>query len=171
MVSINPQKYIDREEILKEHLRYEAETGDFVWIKRPYRTHVIVGSVAGTEHRLRKVLKVRGAMLLLHRVAWWFATKKWPVEEIDHINCNSMDNRICNLREATRAENCFNKRPYSRGGTGLKGAYLHPDGYWFGQIRFNHEQIHLGCFKTEAEAHAAYSEAAVRLHGDFARVA
>lgn len=171
MVSINQQKYIDREEFLREHFKYDPETGSLIWIKRPYRSHVVVGSIAGTKRNdVQLVVSVQHAQLLVHRVAWWFATGEWPKEEIDHINCDSLDNRLCNLREADRAENCFNKRPYSRGGKGLKGAFYHKrDKCWFGQIRHNNQQFHLGNFKTEIDAHLAYCEAAKKLHSEFAR--
>ena len=46
--------------------------------------------------------------LLLHRVAWMLTYGRLP-KQIDHINGDKTDNRLCNLREVTRSENEANK--------------------------------------------------------------
>jgi hypothetical protein len=45
-----------------------------------------------------------------HRLAWFYVHGKWPQSGIDHRNGDIGDNRIENLREATQAQNCANKR-------------------------------------------------------------
>jgi len=45
---------------------------------------------------------------LAARLAWFYTHGVWPVGEMDHINRNRDDNRLCNLRVVTRKENCKN---------------------------------------------------------------
>lgn len=54
------------------------------------------------------IIKVGGRYLPQHRVAWKLMTGKWPQAEVDHINRNRADNRWCNLREASKAQNAQN---------------------------------------------------------------
>jgi len=84
-------------------------------------------------------------------------------QDVDHINRDRTDNRLENLRTATRSQNLCNS-PARR--NGLKGT--RPKGNrWQAQITINGKAAHLGSYTTEAEAHAAYCKAAKELHGEF----
>lgn len=84
---------------------------------------------------------------------------------IDHINRNSLDNRQCNLRYATRSQNgangVWNEARY-------KGVTQHGKGFK-AQITVNYENIVIGTFPTEEEAARAYDEEARKHWGLFAR--
>jgi hypothetical protein len=90
-------------------------------------------------------------------------------QECDHINRDSLDNRIENLRWVSRSENNLNRKNYGnsklRGVSILKHVYRKKDGTLSihtrirGQITLNGERIKLGDFKTEEEAHEAYKTA------------
>lgn len=85
---------------------------------------------------------------------------------IDHINGIKSDNRICNLRPATRSQNGANRVAIR----GMKGAFFHKSsGKWSAQISKENKKMHLGLFDTEGEAHEAYKEASLRMHGEFSR--
>ena len=77
-----------------------------------------------------------------------------PITEIDHINRNSLDNRIINLRVATRTEQILNRDCVIN----AKG-YSWYKGKWQARIRINGKQKHLGYFNTEEEARQAYLNA------------
>lgn len=91
---------------------------------------------------------------------------------IDHINGDGLDNRRCNLRLATKAENQRNRRVPSTNTSGYKGVtWSRNAGRWHARIRAGDRNVHLGYFDTPEEAHAAYCAVAVKYHGEFARVA
>ncbi len=48
--------------------------------------------------------------LKAHRVAYALHYGKWPENELDHINRDPLDNRICNLRDANRVLNNLNRK-------------------------------------------------------------
>lgn len=90
----------------------------------------------------------------------------------DHKNGNGLDNRRSNLRAATNSQNQFNSKQHADSSSPYKGVYWVADiSKWGAKIGFNWKTKSLGFFETPEEAHAAYSAAAVELHGEFARVA
>ena len=76
--------------------------------------------------------------------------------DIDHINRDRSDNRIENLRLATRSQNIQNA--YNRG-TARRGDK------WRARILIDEKRITLGTYNTEEEAHQAYVEAKKKYHG------
>lgn len=90
--------------------------------------------------------------------------------QVDHIDCNGLNNRRNNLRVATPSQNQYNKRRAANNSSGAKGVYWHKgDGRWHAQIRANNVKYHLGVFDTPEKAHAAYVAASLSLHGEFGR--
>jgi hypothetical protein len=87
---------------------------------------------------------------------------------VDHINRNPMDNRRCNLRPVTFAQNAMNRKVQSRAASGLKGVTLAYGGKFKASIRVNKRLIHLGTFSTKEEAHAAYCSSATKHFGEYA---
>ena len=71
--------------------------------------------------------------------------------EIDHIDINSLNNHISNLRIATSKEQNLNKDCVIN----ARGYHLKKDKY-YAQIRNNRKATHLGTFDTAEEAHNAY---------------
>ena len=84
---------------------------------------------------------------------------------VDHINRNSLDNRRCNLRYATRSENGANM---DRGGE-FKGVTPHGPGFK-AQITIDGKNVVLGTYPTKEEAAKAYDAAATERWGEYARV-
>ena len=155
-------------EELREQLNYDPETGVFTRRVRS-STRIRIGDVAGWSDkqgyvRIRVLTRIRAA----HRLAWLHVHGVWPPNEIDHINGMRGDNRISNLREATHAENCRNRKKPRTGRCALKGVYM-KRGRFCAKIKMNGKQTHIGYYDTEKDAHDAYMAAAEKEFGAFAR--
>lgn len=89
--------------------------------------------------------------------------------QVDHINLDKLDNRRCNLRFASHAENQRNRRAHKDNASGYKGVCKDErTGKYFAYINCDKQRTYLGTFDNKHLAAQAYDEAAVRLHGDFA---
>lgn len=89
-----------------------------------------------------------------HRIVWKVATGEEPANQIDHINGNREDNRICNLRLVSNVENARNKRRLASNKTGQTGVHRNnkPGKDWVVDIKNDGRTIHLGTYATFKEA-------------------
>jgi hypothetical protein len=102
---------------------------------------------------------------LMHRMILW-APKDMTV---DHINGNPLDNRRCNLRLATMAENSRNQHRVRGSSSQYKGVtWQAKRGKWRAQLTVNYRTVFLGRYTCEIEAAKAYDRAAREHFGDFA---
>lgn len=89
----------------------------------------------------------------------------------DHINGDPLDNRRCNLRICTNAENQHNQLIRSTKSSRYKGVgWRERENRWMAKIRVNGQTIHLGYFATEEDAAVAYDKSAVLYFGEFAKL-
>lgn len=94
-----------------------------------------------------------------------------PGKEVDHRDGDPLNNQRSNLRLCTHAENMKNRAAHRGSVSRFKGVYPDPRrSVWRAQIRSNGSKASLGTFTREEDAARAYDEAALRLHGDFARL-
>lgn len=165
-----------------ELFTYNAETGDLTWKPRPehlfskerfcrrWNTRY-AGTVAGclnTGGYVQVLINKRPH--LAHRVIW--EMENGPIPEggqIDHINGTVADNRRSNLRLATRSQNCRNRKLNKNNKHRLKGVYRLGNAF-AAQIRVGGVNHYLGYFGTKGLAAVAYAKAAIRYHGQFARI-
>ena len=101
---------------------------------------------------------------LAHRVIWALAYGSWPVLGLDHRDGDPSNNRLSNLREATKSENAQNQKPVRSTGVFFDAATRGLKRRFRANIGVNGKQIGLGSFSTHEEAHAAYLAAKARLH-------
>lgn len=89
--------------------------------------------------------------------------------DVDHINGNRLDNRRCNLRVCTRAQNVRNKRKLN-GTNPYKGiSWEKQRNKWRARVKAFGVTYDLGFFDDPKAAALAYDEAARKYHGEFAR--
>lgn len=154
-------------ERLRELLEYCPATGALRWkVYRGGRTGV--GSAAGwpNEHGYL-IVQVDRRYIRAHHIVFALHHGRWPSHEIDHVNGVRDDNRVQNLREATRSQNLANTRARRPGLKGVK--WQRQQNKWYAHIQKDGCKYYLGPFDTEALAHDAYIAAAQDLFGDFAR--
>ena len=153
--------------MLEQIFSYDPESGLVFWkIPRP-RAKIKPGDLAGNLDPCTGYMRVmfNQRQFKLHRIAWALSYKYWPDIDIDHINSCRNDNRLINLRLATRSENIQNTKK-RKGLCTLKG--VTPSRNKFAaQINIDGVQKKLGVFISEQEAHNAYCEAAKIAFGQF----
>jgi hypothetical protein len=86
---------------------------------------------------------------------------------VDHKNRDILDNRRCNLRTCTKAENNRNAVRAVTNETGYRGVKRKGNRYE-AQITVDYRKVSLGHFGTAKEAAEAYDRAALEMHGAFA---
>ena len=157
---------------LRELLTYEPETGDIRWrVKKGTKGRP--GKLAGSTHKdhdtyyLRVMIDYKG--YCGHHIAFALYYGRWP-DRVDHEDHNGLNNRISNLREATASQNQHNRGAQRNNKLGVKGVHVQRGAY-VAQIYLYNKHIYLGRYKTIEAASRAYQEAAIKLHGEFARVA
>lgn len=171
-------------DVIRELLAYDPNTGILTWKTRGEhhfadngrhsRAHSAAkwnGQYAGTQAltAVEPCGYLHGDVLNMrhkaHRVAWAIYYGRWPDRHLDHINGDPADNRICNLREVTPAENMRNQKMNSANKSGVMGvSWSKPHSKWSAQIKVNRRKIHLGLFHNIEEA-AAVRKAAERRYG------
>ena len=115
---------------------------------------------------LRVTLK--GKKYLQHRIIFLMYHGYLP-KFIDHISGVRDDNRIGNLREATKKQNNCNVKLRKDNKSGYKGVNWHKNNKsWLSSIRVNGKSSHIGYYSCKHEAAKAYNDAAIKQHGEFA---
>lgn len=126
------------------------------------------GEVVGCPHSGGYIrIGLFGREFFAHRLAWLYVHGEWPADQIDHINGNRADNRICNLRQATDAQNRQNlraatSRNKSSGELGV--TWDKSKGKWKAQICVNGKRMGVGHFESVHDAKAAYLTKKAELH-------
>jgi hypothetical protein len=156
------------QEMLKELLHYDPETGLFTW--RTSGSGRKTCRVAGTIRTDGYCnIGIGGRSYLLHRLAYLYMTGKWPKHYIDHINGVKGDNRWVNLRGATSEQNMRNRSGYKNSSSNYKGvSWKKGRGFWEVYRKINYKRKHLGYCSCEHEAALVYNQEVEKLHGDFA---
>lgn len=149
---------------LKELTVYDPETGEF--IVRVKRKKLPVGAKLGSPDQrgyLRCMIDTK--MYKLHRLAWLYMYGKFPDGQIDHINHNTADNRIANLRDVTCAQNHQNRARKTNSASGHLGVTWHKrDKRWQAYIEIGGVNKHLGHFIELTDAVAARKQAELQYH-------
>lgn len=148
---------------------FDYADGRLLW--RISRQRIQRGAAAGCVGRDGRIrVGIDGKLYLLHRLIWAWHHGPLGAMEIDHINCDHTDNRIENLRLATRSQNNANKTAKSNNTSGYKGVTFHRKANkWSAAITYENKTTYLGLFDSKELAHECYALAADMIHGHFAR--
>ena len=116
-------------ETLTRILDYNPETGVFTWKVILTKNQMKIGNDAGWLEKSNRGgyirIKIFDRKYLAHVLAWFYVYRQWPdpTMQLDHINLIKTDNRICNLRLVTKAQNMSNRARPKNNTTGFKGVF------------------------------------------------
>lgn len=166
---IKPLPSLDR---LNELFVYDAASGDLRWKTIPQhfkRAKVgdLVGAIGAKGYRVVGIARV---YYLVHRIIWKMVTGSDPVDQIDHIDGDRLNNRWANFRPISNGQNIWNSKLRKDNALGVKGVHL-KRGRYRAVLSGNGKQKHIGCFATLEEAAAAWRSAASKQRGQYYREA
>ena len=168
-------KALPSPEVLRQLLDYDPETGTLTWrardvsffasAKYPSRRaaswngrHAGKDAFTCKQHWGHRTGSVLGVFILAHRVAWAIYYGAWPSKDIDHIDGDSSNNRILNLRQATPEENSRNRKLAVTNTSGVMGV-TRAGKKWRAQISHKSRSIDLGRYSRFEDAVVARREA------------
>jgi hypothetical protein len=140
------------QDYVKELFHYKD--GSLFWKVR--RKGVSFGNVAGShDSEGYSRIKVDGKHYFAHRLVFLYHFGYMPEHEVDHIDRNRSNNKIENLREASKSCNMRNSTQQNSTTSGVKGLSWHKATQkWVAQIMVNGTVKHLGLYSDFAEAAA-----------------
>ena len=170
--SIASARDITAEDVLAQY-NVDLDAGRIFW--KPGRAHPRVkpGDEAGCVRRAPGhldywIIKVRGRAIKRARAIFLVAYGRQPEPTVDHIDRNSLNDALSNLREASFAENAHNRTTYRHREPRPMGARRTRNGRFDARICVNRSSIYLGRFDTIEEARSAYQQARAKHFGSFA---
>lgn len=157
------------QERVRELFEY-AEDGWLIW--RESRGRAAAGQRAGwvNSNDGYVYVEIDKTAYKAHRLIWIWFFGEIITPDVDHKNRDRSDNRITNLRPATRSQNATNRKKKDSCTSKWVGVYWYERyGCWKAQIN-NGRVKHLGFFDDETDAAKAYNEAARKAFGEFANL-
>ena len=152
------------QEIVKEFLHYDPESGELTWKERsPYWfSEEKYRKAWNTKHagKCADYIHTNGVGYTVctvgifhknyrsHRVIWLYVTGEWPEKCIDHIDRDATNNRWSNLRQVTRSQNSRNMSMMASNTSGVTGVSWNKGiSRWVAEVWLNGKKQYLGCFK------------------------
>jgi len=149
---------------------YKYENGNFYCLKSFGGEKVgnLVGWTTVCNGKLYKKMNLNKKTYYQHQLIYLYHHGYIP-KYIDHIDRNSLNNNIDNLRESTQSQNCANKHKNTNNTSGFKGVTFNKnERKWQAQITVNYKFIKLGCYKNIEDAAKQYELASKKYFKEFA---
>ena len=165
------QEYRGKPKVLTQEdalLLFDYIDGGLYW-KNPTHGKAVKGSKAGFINEIGYYqISIYGKKFREHQIVYLMKNGFIP-KEIDHINGNRTDNRIENLREATRTQNMYNKPAYKSNTSGSKNvSWKAKINKWQVAISYEGKRKYLGVFEDFEFAELVATEARNKYHGEYA---
>ena len=151
------------------HTLFEYKDGELLW-KIDRHSNKVKGKIVGYFSKTsKKGVRINGKSYLIHRLIFMMFYGYFP-KEVDHIDNNPYNNKIENLREATRIQNQYNIRKPITNSSGFKNVSWNKKSQkWGVRIQFNKKAKHIGVFDDIELADLVAQEARDKYHGTFAK--
>ena len=152
---------------LKELLHYNPETGVFTNLKKR-GVRGSIGDVVGGVHYGYYRIRIDSVNYNSHKLAWLYVYGEFPSSNIDHINRIKTDNRLCNLRLATKQQNNWNVGLRKDNTSGYKGVtFCKKTKKWIAKMAINKKSVTLAYFALKDDAKLYYDWVAQMVQGDY----
>ena len=150
---------------------FEYKNNSLYWKNVKVNRYVKNGALAGSNHHSGyRNIKINGKLYSEHRLIFLYHYGYIP-KEIDHIDGNSLNNDINNLRMVTKSQNAMNRKSRKNSSSIYKGVCWDKiRNKWVVHITINKKLKYLGRFINEKEAALVYNEAAIKYHGEYAKL-
>lgn len=137
---------------LKEVLSYNPLDGIFTWKKSFHKSRI--GTIAGYINKRGYIaIRVNKKTYYAHRLAWLYTHGELPKKQIDHINGDTSDNRLSNLRDVSTADNGRNRRVGLNNTSGIMGVVWHKNkNKWIVNIKVDMKRHYLGYYSNIFDA-------------------
>lgn len=154
---------------LQALLTYNPDTGEFHRaIGR--KGAGFFGTKSGSPSHGYLTIMIDGRNYRCHRLAWLYVYGEFPDGHLDHINRNKTDNRIANLRIATKKQNAENTGIQSNNKSGHRGVFWNSQkSKWQARIKHHGKTIHLGFFDDPLIASESYESKAKEIFTHYSK--
>jgi hypothetical protein len=144
------------QETIRHLFSYDAETGDFAWKVQKSRNIKLGEPIKANKITGYRCVKINKKTYPVHRLIWLYLYGHWPHGDIDHKNRIRSDNRLCNLRDVSRTDNCQNITLPSHNKSGHIGiSWVKSHKSWTVYIKVDKKNKWLGYYKDINQAIAA----------------
>lgn len=151
---------------VSKYLAADFVEGTLSWVYHDQRPD-LVGKVAGCVNNGYRRLSVCGIEVYAYQVIWLMFYGEWPAFTIDHIDMDTLNDSIFNLRIASKAQNTANSVMNRLNTSGLRGvSFCRSTGKWRASIQIDGISKNLGRYSTPEEAHSVYLAAATKARGE-----
>jgi hypothetical protein len=155
---------------LRDHLLNDCSyiDGKLFW-KKNKQGRIEGREIGRVSHRGYRHVNYRSKTYFVHRLIFLFHHGYLP-PVLDHIDGDPLNNKIENLREATRSQNNMNSKITHRNKTGYKGiSWVEKEKRYVCTIQVPKNKKIVRRCKTLDEAIVVIKDLRVKYHGEFAR--
>lgn len=159
---------------MDEHFLVYPTRGTLTWKKPPPNHPRMMGKEAGSSRQTvngKNYIHIKRNKMAIKRgwLIFLWVHHRWPKECLDHIDGNSTNDSIYNLREATQTQNAWNHKTRARRIKLPMGVRrIAASGRYQARIGYHKRSITIGAFDTSEAAHRAYLSKRKELYGEFA---
>lgn len=156
------------QDYVKSLFDYDKESGDLFWKISPSK-NVKIGTKAGCLRKKDNYISVgiNKRLYFAHVIIWLWMTGEFNKFQIDHKDGKS--NKWINLRKSDSNTNAYNQKIAKNNTSGAKGIDWHNES-WRVRIQYEGKRILIGYYDILNDAIKAYNKAALKYHGEFARL-
>jgi hypothetical protein len=157
--------------LTQSHLKsiFDYKNGEFYWKIIPNRKIRINSKAGSISTNGYKYTKINNKIYSIHRLIYIWHHGYCP-KEIDHIDCNRLNNRIENLREATRFQNGANQKTRKTNSSGYKNIHWSKKAKkWQVTMRIDGNMKYFGIFDDIELAELVATEARNKYKKEYAK--